>query len=392
MKPHFLSRFIFAVLILGGLIFNVSQGYSREFRGMWIATVYNIDWPSRPGLSEAQQKAELIAALDLAKRTGLNAVLLQVRPASDALYSSRREPWSHVLTGTMGRSPGYDPLEFAIREARARGLQLHAWINPFRAVAGSTTLASNHIANRRPEWIRRVGTVRWLDPGIPEARQYVLDTIIDIAQRYPVDGIHIDDYFYPYPTTSRGRKTLPNFGDDGVYQAYQRGGGELSKTAWRRDNINRFVEAMYRGVKRARPRAQVGISPFGIWRPGIPTGTTAGVDAYEDLAADARYWLQQGWCDYMAPQLYWGIEPQAQSFPLLMEWWVQEGRRRNIPIWPGLGTERVGSNRPASEIVRQIEITRRMGGNRPGHIHWHYKALKENRGGVTEMLRRQSYR
>lgn len=356
---------------------------ATEFRAAWVATVHNIDWPSKPGLPAATQKAELRTLLDRAAGLKLNAILLQVRPMSDALYASSREPWSQFLTGKQGISPGYDPLEFAIVEAHARGIQLHVWLNPFRASSNaSTPLASNHVAKQHPEWVRRYGGQIWVDPGEPAAREYVLGVFIDIVRRYDIDGVHIDDYFYPYPV--KGGASFP---DEATWQQFGVRSG-LSRGDWRRENINDFVRSMYRAVKAAKPSVQVGISPFGIWRPGVPATTEAQLDAYGQLYADSRKWLAEGWCDYMAPQLYWSIQPAKQSFPVLLDWWRAQSRGK--PVWPGIATERIGAKRPAREIVNQIEITRR-GTDAPGHIHWSMKALMRNQGGVADLLRTESY-
>ena len=383
MRQSFLLRSFLVVLLFSGSVAAV-PGAEREFRGAWVATVYNLDWPSKPGLSAAAQKAELRALLDRAAELKLNAILLQVRPASDALYASQQEPWSEFLTGKAGVSPGYDPLEFAIAEAHARGLELHAWVNPFRAsIHAGESLPANHVAKKHPEWVRRFGKQLWIDPGDPAARAYVIGVITEIARRYPVDGIHLDDYFYPYPLKS-GEATFP---DDSTWQRYGRRSG-LSRADWRRENINDFVRSTYRAIKAARPGARFGISPFGIWRPGVPPTTKAGLDAYGQLFADSRKWLAEGWVDYLAPQLYWSIAPAKQSFPVLLNWWRAQSNGR--PVWPGIATERIGSKRPAREIIEQIALTRR-GTSSPGHIHWSMKALLRNQGGIDNLLRAGPY-
>ncbi len=376
-------RSFFVLLFLLGTL-APADGAEREFRGAWVATVYNLDWPSKPGLSAAAQKAELRALLDRASALKLNAILLQVRPASDALYNSTKEPWSEFLSGKAGVSPGYDPLEFAVAEAHARGLELHAWVNPFRAaISASAKLPANHIAKEHPEWVRRFGKQLWIDPGEPAARAYVISVITDIVRRYNVDGLHLDDYFYPYPLKSN-EATFP---DDSSWDRYGRKSG-LSRADWRRDNINDFVRSMYRAVKATRSKVRVGISPFGIWRPGVPATTKAGLDAYGQLFADARKWLAEGWVDYLAPQLYWSIRPAEQSFPVLLDWW--RAQSHGIPIWPGIATERIGSKRPAREIIEQIELTRR-GTSSPGQIHWSMKALMRNQGGIDNLLEAGPY-
>ncbi|HEX8280540.1 MAG TPA: family 10 glycosylhydrolase, partial [Chthoniobacterales bacterium] len=252
---------VIALALLASLS-GIAAAAEREFRAAWVATVHNIDWPSAPGLPAATQKAQLRAILDRAAELKLNAILLQVRPASDALYESTREPWSRFLSGTQGVSPGYDPLEFAIAEAHARGIELHAWINPFRAASStSTPLAENQVAKRHPEWVRRYGAQIWVDPGEPDAREYVLDVIADLVRRYVLDGVHIDDYFYPYPVMGAA------FPDESSWARFGAKTG-LTRGDWRRENINDFVRSMYRRVKATKPSVRVGISPFGIWRPG----------------------------------------------------------------------------------------------------------------------------
>jgi uncharacterized lipoprotein YddW (UPF0748 family) len=366
--------------LFGGLA--VARG--GEFRGAWVATVYNLDWPSRPGLPASVQQSELRALLDRAAELKLNAILLQVRPASDALYDSKKEPWSEFLSGRAGLSPSYDPLAFAIKEAHARGLELHAWVNPFRAaIHAGTALPANHVARVHPEWVRRFGQQLWIDPGDPAARAYVIGVITDIVRRYDVDGLHLDDYFYPYPL----KPSAATFPDDSTWQRYGRESG-LSRADWRRDNINDFVRSMYRAVKATKSNVRIGISPFGIWRPGVPPGTKAGLDAFGQLFADSRKWLAEGWCDYLAPQLYWGIQPADQSFPVLLNWW--RAQSRGASIWPGIATERIGSKRPAREIIEQIALTRR-GTSSPGHIHWSMKALMRNQGGIDNLLRAGPY-
>jgi uncharacterized lipoprotein YddW (UPF0748 family) len=367
-----------------GLAAFSAQAAEREFRGAWVATVYNLDWPSRPGLPAATQKAELRTLLDRAAELKLNAILLQVRPASDALYASTKEPWSEFLSGKAGVSPGYDPLEFAVAEAHSRGLELHAWVNPFRAaINASANLPANHIATEHPEWVRRFGKQLWIDPGEPAARDYVISVITDIVRRYAVDGIHLDDYFYPYPIKP-GQATFP---DDSSWDRYGAKSG-LSRADWRRENINDFVRSMYRAVKAARSKLRVGISPFGIWRPGVPPTTKAELDAYGQLFADSRKWVAEGWVDYLAPQLYWSIRPAEQSFPVLLDWW--RAQSHGIAVWPGIATERIGSKRPAREIIEQIALTR-GGTSSPGQIHWSMKALMRNQGGIGDLLEAGPY-
>ncbi|MEM6822259.1 MAG: family 10 glycosylhydrolase [Verrucomicrobiota bacterium] len=362
----------------------------EEFRAAWVATVWNIDWPSKPALSTARQQQELRAIFDEAKDIGLNTIIFQVRPAGDTFYKSAYEPWSGFLTGAMGRAPKpfYDPLEFAIKEAHKRGLKLHAWINPFRAKSGSYSFTSNHIIRKRPEWVKRSGKKLWMEPGIPEARTYVLKVTRDLVKRYDIDGIHIDDYFYPYPPSNLKPKRQI-FDDSKSWNTYRKSGGKLSRNDWRRDNINQFVENFYKTVKRAKPHVLVGISPFGIWRPGVPPSIKASLDAYEHLCADSRFWLQMGWCDYFSPQLYWSIHPPDQSFTTLLHWWNDQNVK-GVKLWPGIASDRVGPKRSPDEIIRQIKLTRAVL-KHPGHIHWSFSPLKENRRGLSKKLKTSVY-
>ncbi|MBT44810.1 MAG: hypothetical protein CL922_05190 [Deltaproteobacteria bacterium] len=351
---------------------------AREFRAAWVACVYNIDWPSSKGLSARTQQAELRRILDKMASLRMNAMIFQVRPQADAVYRSGIEPWSPWLTGTMGRDPGYDPLAYCIQQAHARNIEVHAWFNPFRAVPHKDhRVSSDHVSRTHPSIIRNFKVHKWMDPASSFTRQRALDVIMDVVRRYDVDGVHIDDYFYPYPSVVNGRAT-PDFPDG-------------KSPSQRRNYVNSFVRSMYSKVKGTKPWVRVGISPFGIWKPGIPRGTTADINAYEHLAADSRKWLASGWCDYLSPQLYWRIQG-PQSYTLLLNWWRSQGRR---PVWPGLGTSRIKSSedpgRPASEIINQVQLSRTIGRNYVGHVHWSAKALMQNRGGVTSALAKSIY-
>lgn len=353
----------------------------REFRALWVATVDNIDWPSRPGLTAAEQQAEAIQLLNLAAGLKLNAIVLQVRPAADAFYRSRHEPWSAYLTGQQGVSPGYDPLAFWIRESHARGLDLHAWVNPFRAWHPSTPgePASNSVVFTQPEYLVTHGEYRWLDPGDERARAHSLRILRDIVQRYDVDGIHVDDYFYPYPIEGKP------FDDERTYLEYRDTGGTLDRSDWRRFNIDRFVRDMYAEVKRIKPHVLVGVSPFGIWRPGHPE-EIVGFDAYEGLAADARRWLREGWLDYVSPQLYWKIESEGQAFEPLLNWWTSQNTAQRH-VWPGLYLTRIKENEgwAPEDITRQIEIIEAVG-DASGFVLFSAIGLLENRQGINETL------
>ncbi len=363
---------------------------TREFRGMWIATVANIDWPASAGLSVVAQQSGFTQLMDAADRTGLNAVVLQVRAAGDAMYASSLEPWSKSLTGTQGNDPGYDPLAFALQEAHLRGLELHAWFNPFRAgnLSDTLTLAALHFARQRPDLVRRYCTQLWFDPGEPEVQEHAIAVIRDVVQRYGVDAVQIDDYFYPYPNASCPGLDFP---DSSAYARFLNGGGSLGRAEWRRDNVNRFVERLYTEVRAASATARVGISPFGIWRPGNPAGIV-GLDAYTSIYADSRLWLQQGWLDYFAPQLYWSIASSGQSFPSLLGWWMQQNTQRRH-LWPGLASYRVvdgtGSAFSASEIPAQVGLVRQQSaqaGGATGTILYNASSVRTDRGGFATAL------
>ncbi len=359
----------------------------REFRGIWVATVGNIDWPSKPGLPTETQKAELLAIIDKTKRLGANALIFQIRPMCDALYESKLEPWSGYLTGVAGQSPGYDPLQFAIEECHRVGIELHAWFNPYRALSPTYKgeLPANHIVRQRPDLAKPYGKHHWMNPTHPEVQKHSLAVMMDVVQRYDIDGIHIDDYFYPYKEKDEKGTTIP-FPDDDTWQTYKQSGGQLNRDDWRRDAVNQFVERMYRETKAIKPWVKVGISPFGIWRPGYPTGIV-GYDQYSELYADAKLWLNQGWLDYWTPQLYWPIAQEKQSFPKLLSWWSQENTMKRH-LWPGLYTGRVtGADKgwPAKEITDQIMITREQSGC-DGAIHFSMKTLLKNVGGVADAV------
>ncbi len=351
-----------------------------EFRGVWVATVANIDWPSKPGLSAEVQKVELIAILDKCRKLNLNAVIFQVRPMADALYESKLEPWSSFLTGVQGQSPGYDPLEFAVSEAHKRQLELHAWINPYRAwsPAAHGEPAANHLVTARPDLAKKYGKHSWMIPTKPEVMKHSLAVTLDIVRRYDIDGVHMDDYFYPYPELDAEKKEIP-FPDDDSWDDYRKGGGQLARDNWRRDAVNRFVKNLYEEVHRAKPWVKVGISPFGIWRPGYPEGI-AGFDQYGKLYADARLWLREGWVDYFTPQLYWPIAQEKQSYPKLQTWWASENPKGRH-IWIGNGTYR----HSAEETRMEIELSRKEKGV-GGNVHFSMKSLKGDKSDMLEKL------
>lgn len=366
---------------------SVQIDHRREFRGAWVASVWNSDFPSRAGLSVDQQKVELIQILDKLQELNFNALILQVRPEGDALYASKYEPWSAWLTGIQGKAPGYDPLEFAIAECHKRNMEFHAWFNPYRASTSYRRVnnVSPHIAVTNPEVVYRWGTQLWMDPGAKVVQDRAYNVIMDVVQRYDVDGIHLDDYFYPYPI--RGQ----SFPDSKTYAAYRNAGGRLSLNDWRRDNVNRMMQRLWVGINSAKSHVKFGISPFGIYRPGEPAGIK-GLDAYDVLYADAKKWLQQGWLDYIAPQLYWRIDQTAQSYPVLLRWWTSINSQQRH-VYAGNTVARLdGKAWKQSEIIKQVTISRNLDKSLSlGNIFFSVSAITENRQNIAQQFKSSLY-
>ncbi len=340
----------------------------REFRAAWIATVANINWPSKAGLSTQEQQREAIALLDFLQKHNYNAAIFQVRPQADALYESELESWSVFLSGEQGKAPEpyYDPLEFWIEAAHDRGLELHVWLNPYRAhhsTGGKVTDAS--IVKRHPEMVVELKNgMWWMDPSKKETQDHSAAVVMDILKRYDIDGIHFDDYFYPYASYNKNQ----DFPDAASYAEYKKTGGELAKADWRRDGVNKFVERIYKEIKAEKPQVKFGISPFGIYRPGYPK-SIAGLDQFTELYADARLWLNEGWIDYYSPQLYWKINQTKQSFPVLLGWWENENNHKRH-LWPGINIDFGGDALNLDETINQIMLTRGMTPNSKGTLHW----------------------
>jgi len=329
-----------------------------EMRGVWLATVANRDWPSRPGLTAAQQRTELIAHLDTAVRDRLNTVMFQVRPTADALWPSPYEPWSQYLTGTQGVAPGWDPLKTAVEEAHVRGLQLHAWFNPYRIANNTdlTKLVASHPARKHPDWVVAYGGKLYYNPGLPQVRAFVEDAILDAVKKYPVDGVHFDDYFYPYPVAGQ------TFDDDAAYDKY--GGGFADRAAWRRDNIDKLIRETAARIEQIRPGTRFGISPFGVWRniATDPRGsdTRAGVQTYDDLCADTRKWVRENWIDYIVPQLYWNIGFAAADYAKLLPWWAEVARGTKTRLYAGEALYKAGDPAQPAAWQDPAELSRHL--------------------------------
>ena len=339
----------------------------------------------------------MIAILDKLVELHMNAMIFQVRPAADAFYASKLEPWSEYLTGHMGRAPDpfYDPLVFTVAEAHKRGLELHVWINPYRARFSTKRLASrDHIVRTNPGLVRKYGPYVWMDPGDPEVRERTKRVVLDLVRRYDIDAVHMDDYFYPYPETERKRRRLREipFPDNSTYKRYTKHGGKLTRDDWRRQNVDLLVKELYEGVHAAKPFVRFGISPFGIWRPGHPE-SVRGLDQYSVLYADAKKWLNEGWVDYFTPQLYWSVDKPQQRYDLLLEWWAQQNLKGRH-LWPGNYTGKVAfTNASAlrtSEILEQIRLTRAQPGA-TGNVHFSMKVFQQNPDNLDERLVREAY-
>ncbi|QHL87271.1 family 10 glycosylhydrolase [Nibribacter ruber] len=392
MKRFCLSFLFLTITLAASFAGKPGNTPKREFRGVWITTYANIDWPKR-NQTPAQQQSALLTILDTHKATGINAVFLQVRSQCDALYESRLEPWTADLTGIQGKAPApaWDPLAFAIEESHKRGMEFHAWINPYRAVGHVMNLSSfspNHVARQHPEWLMAAGNLRTLNPGLRDVRNYIQTVIQDIVQRYDVDGIHFDDYFYP----------SGSFNDDAAYAADPR--GFQNRADWRRDNVNLLIKQTDATIKHVKPWVKFGISPSGIYRnslnPAIGT-PTAGLEHYNELYADTKKWLQEGWIDYLAPQVYWYMGQARANYSQIVPWWNNNNYGRHMYI--GLGSYKI--NDPASginwanpsQIPNQIRFNRQPGHpNIHGQIMYNTGSMSANqKHGFRDSLRENFY-
>lgn len=378
----------FLVILLINVVGFIATAQTRpEFRGVWVATVDNIDWPSRGNYYSDSQKTEFIKLLDMHQRNGMNAMIVQIRPATDAFYPSQYEPWSEFLTGKQGQPPVpyYDPLEFMITETHKRGMEFHAWMNPYRAVfnLGKSSIAASHITKIHPEWFLAYGDKKYFDPGNKDAQQYVTNVVGDVVRRYAVDAVHFDDYFYPYRIAGK------EFPDNTNYLRY---GNGMDKEDWRRSNVDSIILMLSSVIKKENPKCQFGISPFGVWRnddkdPVNGSKTKAGQTNYDDLYADILLWLKNSWIDYVAPQLYWEFGHKAAPYEILLDWWSKHTYGKNCYI--GLGIYRAGSNsawKDITQLPRQIEALRNTP-NIQGMIFFSSKSFNNNPNGWSDSLR-----
>lgn len=364
-----------------------------EFRGVWIATVDNIDWPLPKQYDVEEQKKEFIRQLDMHQRNGMNAVVVQVRPATDAFYPSQYEPWSQWLTGKQGRPPVpyYDPLQFMIEEAHKRGFEFHAWLNPYRAnfSIGKASIAPNHITRLHPEWFLAYGGKLYFDPGSKEGQKWVSDVVRDIVKRYDVDAIHMDDYFYPYRIAG---KEFPD------YKTFQQYGEGLSRDDWRRSNTDSIIVALNRVIKEEKPWVKFGISPFGVWRnqdkDPLGSPTQAGQTNYDDLYADILLWTRNGWIDYVVPQLYWELGHPKVAYETLIDWWSKHSYGRHMYIGHGVYRAYEKSStawHDPEQLPRQLQLLRTYPSIQ-GSVYFSSKTFNNNPNGWNDSLQNNYYR
>jgi uncharacterized lipoprotein YddW (UPF0748 family) len=373
--------------------FFVSKAQPKyEFRGVWIATVDNIDWPTAGTWDSEKQKAEFIAILDMHQRNGMNAMIVQVRPSADAFYPSQFEPWSQWLTGEQGKPPVpyYDPLKFMIEETHKRGMEFHAWLNPYRANFNIKTasIAANHITRTHPDWFVTYGDKKYFDPGNKEAQKFVVDVVQDIVKRYDIDAIHMDDYFYPYRIPG---KEFPDA------KSYAQAGTKLNKDDWRRSNVDTIIQALSKIIKREKKLCRFGISPFSVWRNKSkdPEGSDskAGQTNYDDLYADILLWMKKGWIDYVTPQLYRAIGDSLVAYEKLLDWWSRHSYGKHIYIGHGIyrGTEKDALWKKPTQIPDQIKLLRRYP-NVHGSLYFSSKTFSKNPNGWNDSLQNNYYK
>ncbi len=386
-----LVQLVIAIVFCGSNCFSQEiKNPLFEFRGVWVATVNNIDWPSEKNLSVEDQKKEFIQLADLQQKTGMNVLIVQVRSAADAFFPSAFEPWSEFLTGKQGRppTPYYDPLAFMIEETHKRGMEFHAWLNPYRAVfnIGSSSIEKNHITHQKKEWFLTYGDKKYFNPALPEVRDYFVKIVLDIINRYDVDGIHIDDYFYPYKIPGK------EFPDLKFYHKY---GNGLSKDDWRRSNCDSIIKQLWITINSAPRRVKFGVSPFGVWRnidkDKLGSNTKAGQTNYDDLYANILLWLKNGWMDYCVPQLYWERGHELCDYDTLLNWWANNAYNRHMYIGHGLykaGTTK--GYRDFNEIPNEV-INLRKQSNVQGSVYFSSNSLTKNINGWTDSLQLNYY-
>ncbi len=381
--------YIIMFLLLHGTVFSADA--KRELRAVWTASVFNIDWPSASGLTAEQQKEEMITLLDTAQDLRFNAVILQIKPTSDAFYKSKLSPWSRYLTGTQGQNPGYDPLEFFIEESQKRNLETHVWVNPFRILNGGSWdgVVSNHIARKNPDWVIEYNGRYYFDPGNPKAQSYIIKEIMEIVKNYDIDVLHMDDYFYPYKAYGADKKIL-HFNDDDSFKKHGRGFSD--RDDWRRHNVNIFVKTLGEAIKKEKKHVAFGISPFGVWRnkSADPKGsdTLAGQTNYDDLYADVLAWINKDWIDYIMPQVYWHFDNKSAPYGVLAKWW-NDNTKNNVKLYMGLGVYKLSENNwPVTYIKEQVDFARKQP-RVSGFAHYSAKWIVNDTKNIQSYIKRE---
>lgn len=380
-----------AVALLFPLFLNAQPKY--EFRGVWIATVDNIDWPSYGNTNPESQKAEFIRILEMHKKQGMNVMVVQVRPSADAFYPSPYEPWSQWLTGVQGQAPSpyYDPLQFMIEETHKRGMEFHAWCNPYRANfnVNTASIAANHITRTKPEWFLTYGDKKYFDPGNKEAQDFVVKVIRDIVKRYDVDAVHMDDYFYPYRIPG---KEFPDAA------SYAKSGSKLNKDDWRRSNVDSIIKSLSIAIKQEKPQCRFGISPFSVWRnkdkdPVRGSDTQAGQTNYDDLYADILLWLEKSWIDYVTPQIYFEIGHNKVAFEKMLAWWSKNSFGKHVYVGMGVykALEKNSAWKNPDELPNQVKMLRRYP-NVQGSIYFSSRTMARNPNGWSDSLSNNYYK
>ncbi len=390
-----ISTLLILTIFFGTLF--AQKHMKREMRAAWIATVANIDWPSKPGLSPTQQRIEMREMLDKLQKSGINAVVVQIRPTADSFYPSELEPWSYYLGGKNGMRPNpyYDPLKFIIEEAHSRCMEVHGWINPYRVtnVNGHIkSLSQNHLYHKRPELFLEYGGKYYFDPGLDETRQFLNQVVADVVMRYDIDALHFDDYFYPYPIAGK------EFPDAETFRKYPRGYTASQKADWRRNNVNMVIAELQNTIKSLKPWVQFGISPFGVWRNDNVdkrgSATRAGVSNYDDLYADILKWLKDGDIDYVVPQLYWEIGKKVADYEVLVKWWSDNTYGKNMYIGlyaSGLGSNKVAAWQNGNELARQLKMNQDYP-NVEGAVYFSAKPMLRNPKGLLDTLQNNYYK
>ena len=385
MRVKSLLCVFFLLLMAGGVFAQVQTGSAypkREFRAAWIQSVNG----QFRGMPTEKLKQNLIGQLNSLQKAGINAIIFQVRPEADALYASRLEPWSRFLTGVQGKAPEpyWDPMQFMIDECHKRGMEFHAWINPYRTKTTlKSELAPNHVYNIHPEWFVTYGDQLYFDPALPESRRHICMVVSDIVSRYDVDAIHMDDYFYPYPIKGK------DFPDDASFARF--GGGFSNKGDWRRSNVNVLIKKLHETIREIKPWVKFGVSPFGIYRneSSDPLGSkTKGLQHYDDLYADVLLWAREGWIDYNIPQIYWHIGHPVADYETLVKWWARNTENR--PLFIGQSVMNTVQNAdPKNPSINQLP--RKMALQRAyqtigGSCQWPASAVVENAGKYRDAL------